>query len=83
MQNKELQMFVSAVFAGLLYYLGIVSNANSGTNNCSSLTGSTSAETFNTASGMASETIYDVTGTDIPIEPELIEPEEGVVNNDE
>lgn len=24
MQNKELQMFVSAVFAGLLYYLGIV-----------------------------------------------------------
>ena len=25
MQNKELQMFISAVFAGLLYYLGIVS----------------------------------------------------------
>ena len=25
MQNKELQVFVSAVFAGLLYYLGIVS----------------------------------------------------------
>lgn len=25
MQNKELQMFVSAAFAGLLYYLGIVS----------------------------------------------------------
>lgn len=24
MQNKELQMFISAVFAGLLYYLGIV-----------------------------------------------------------
>lgn len=31
MQNKELQMFVSAVFAGLLYYLGIVSNTNNGT----------------------------------------------------
>jgi len=25
MQNKELQTFISAVFAGLLYYLGIVS----------------------------------------------------------
>ena len=25
MQNKELQVFVSAAFAGLLYYLGIVS----------------------------------------------------------
>lgn len=25
MQNKELQMFISAVFAGFLYYLGIVS----------------------------------------------------------
>ena len=25
MQNKELQIFISAVFAGLLYYLGIVS----------------------------------------------------------
>ena len=25
MQNKELQMFISAAFAGLLYYLGIVS----------------------------------------------------------
>lgn len=24
MQNKEIQMFVSAAFAGLLYYLGIV-----------------------------------------------------------
>ena len=24
MQNKELQMFISAAFAGLLYYLGIV-----------------------------------------------------------
>ena len=31
MQNKELQMFVSAVFAGLLYYLGIVSNTSNGT----------------------------------------------------
>ena len=25
MQNKELQMFISAAFAGLMYYLGIVS----------------------------------------------------------
>jgi len=46
--------------------LGIVSNTNVDTNNCSSLTGSTSAETFNTASGMASETIYDVAGTETP-----------------
>ena len=44
--------------------LGIVNNSNSNSNNCSSLTGSTSAETFNTASGMASETIYDVAGTE-------------------
>ena len=46
--------------------LGIVNNSNSNLNNCSSLTGSTSAETFNTASGMASETIFDVAGTEIP-----------------
>ncbi len=46
--------------------LGIVNNSNSDSNNCSSLTGSTSAETFNTASGMASETIYDVAGTETP-----------------
>ena len=46
--------------------LGIVNNSNSNSNNCSSLTGSTSAETFNTASGMASETIYDVAGTETP-----------------
>lgn len=44
--------------------LGIVSNANSGTNNCSSLTGSTSA--LGNATGMASETIYDVAGTETP-----------------
>ena len=24
MQNKEMQMFISAAFAGLMYYLGIV-----------------------------------------------------------
>ena len=46
--------------------LGIVNNSDSGSNNCSSLTGSTAAETFNTASGMASETIYDVAGIEIP-----------------
>ena len=46
--------------------LGIVNNSSSNSNNCSSLTGSTSAETFNTASGMASETIYDVAGTETP-----------------
>lgn len=46
--------------------LGIVNNSDSNSNNCSSLTGSTSAETFNTASGMASETIYDVAGTETP-----------------
>ena len=46
--------------------MGIVSNASSGSNNCSSLTGSTSAAMFNTNSGMASETIYDVAGTEIP-----------------
>jgi len=46
--------------------LGVVNNSNSDSNNCSSLTGSTSAETFNTASGMASETIYDVAGTETP-----------------
>ena len=46
--------------------LGIVNNSNSNSNNCSSLTGSTSAETFNTASGMASETIYDDAGTETP-----------------
>ena len=46
--------------------LGIVSNTTVDTNNCSSLTGSTSAETFNTASGMANETIYDVAGTETP-----------------
>ena len=44
--------------------LGIVNNSESDSINCSSLTGSTSAETFNTASGMASETIYDVAGTE-------------------
>ena len=44
--------------------MGIVSNASSDSYNCSSLTGSTSAETFNTASGMASETIYDVAGAE-------------------
>ena len=42
---------------------GVVSNSSSGLNNCSSITGSTSAAAFNTASGMASETIYDVAGT--------------------
>ena len=46
--------------------LGIVNNPNSDSINCSSLTGSTSAETFNTASGMASETICDVAGTETP-----------------
>ena len=46
--------------------MGIVSNASSGFHNCSSLTGSTSAATFNTNSGMASETIYDVAGTETP-----------------
>ena len=46
--------------------MGIVSNASSGSNNCSSLTGSTSAAMFNTNSGMASETIYDVAGTETP-----------------
>ncbi|MBQ2094061.1 MAG: BppU family phage baseplate upper protein, partial [Ruminococcus sp.] len=46
--------------------LGIVSNTTVDTNNCSSLTGSTSAETFNTVSGMANETIYDVAGTETP-----------------
>ena len=46
--------------------LGIVNNSDSDSNNCSSLTGSTSAETFNTASGMASETIYDIAGTETP-----------------
>lgn len=45
---------------------GIVTNNNNGSNNCASLTGSTSAETFNTASGMANETIYDVAGTETP-----------------
>ena len=44
---------------------GIVTN-NNGSENCASLTGSTSAETFNTASGMANETIYDVAGTETP-----------------
>ena len=46
--------------------MGIVSNASSGSHNCSSLTGSTSAAMFNTNSGMASETIYDVAGTETP-----------------
>lgn len=46
--------------------MGIVSNVSRDDYNCSSLTGSTSAEAFNTASGMASETIYDVAGTEIP-----------------
>ena len=46
--------------------MGIVSNVSRDDYNCSSLTGSTSAETFNTASGMASETIYDVAGTETP-----------------
>jgi len=45
---------------------GVVSNANNDSNNCSSLTGSTSAATFNTDSGMASETIYDVAGSETP-----------------
>ena len=48
---------------------GVVSNANNNSNtdiNCSSLTGSTSAATFNTDSGMASETIYDVAGSETP-----------------
>ena len=44
--------------------LGIVSNASSGTDNCSSLTGSTSA--LGNATGMASETIYDIAGTETP-----------------
>ena len=44
--------------------LGIVSNTSSGTDNCSSLTGSTSA--LGNATGMASETIYDVAGTETP-----------------
>ena len=44
--------------------LGIVSNASSGTDNCSSLTGSTSA--LGNATDMASETIYDVAGTETP-----------------
>lgn len=46
--------------------MGIVFNASSDPYNCSSLTGSTSAATFNTNSGMASETIYDVAGTETP-----------------
>ena len=46
--------------------LGIVSNTNVDTNNCSSLTGSTSSEAFNVNSGMAGETIYDVAGTETP-----------------
>ncbi|MBQ3991342.1 MAG: hypothetical protein II630_10845, partial [Bacteroidales bacterium] len=46
--------------------MGIVSNVSRDYYNCSSLTGSTSAEAFNTASGMASETIYDVAGTETP-----------------
>ena len=44
--------------------LGIVSNAGSGKNNRSSLTGSTSA--LGNATGMASETIYDDAGTETP-----------------
>ena len=46
--------------------LGIVSNTNVDTNNCSSLTGSTSSEAFNVNSGMAGETIYDIAGTETP-----------------
>ena len=44
--------------------MGIVLNASSDTDNCSSLTGSTSA--LGNATGMASETIYDVAGTETP-----------------
>ena len=44
--------------------LGIVNNSDSDSNNCSSLTGSTSA--LGNATGMASETIYDVAGTETP-----------------
>ena len=44
--------------------MGIVSNANSGTDNCSSLTGSTSD--LGNATGMASETINDIAGTETP-----------------
>ena len=43
---------------------GVVNNSNSGSNNCASLTGSTSAAAFNSASGMASETVLDVAGTE-------------------
>ena len=44
--------------------MGIVYDATSGSNNCSSLTGSTSA--LGNVTGMASETIYDVAGTETP-----------------
>ena len=43
---------------------GVVNNSDSGSNNCASLTGSTSAAAFNSASGMASETVLDVAGTE-------------------
>ena len=42
--------------------MGIVYDATSGSNNCSSLTGSTSA--LGNVTGMAGETIYDVAGTE-------------------
>ena len=44
--------------------MGIVYDATSGSNNCSSLTGSTSA--LGNVTGMAGETIYDVAGTETP-----------------
>lgn len=44
--------------------MGIAYNETSGSNNCSSLTGSTSA--LGNVTGMAGETIYDVAGTEIP-----------------
>ena len=44
--------------------MGIVYNATSGSDNCSSLTGSTSA--LGNVTGMAGETIYDVAGTETP-----------------
>ena len=42
--------------------MGVVSNSTSGSNNCSSLTGSTAA--LGSATGMAEETIYDFAGTE-------------------
>lgn len=43
---------------------GVVNHINDGSNNGSSLTGATSAAEFNTASGMANQTISDVNGTE-------------------